>query len=276
MRYRKYVVVIASAWLLILIWSGYLLLENRRMAIAREEQTHNMVARGLEVFANNCVVCHGPIGEGIVGPPLNRDEFRGDPDEETDVYDFLYTTIDQGRPGTSETRWARLETGEWASFTAMPAWGQANGGPLNEQEVRAVTTFIMLGDWTEVVSHLPPARLEGELPDAQVPDEVNQQAKEIIQVKGCLACHTIGQVGGYQGPDLTKAGTWGLDEAFLKQWISDPVGTEHRAPVYWSNYADPDSVPANPPIPLGPTQMPQLAFTDEELDVVVQYLLGLK
>ena len=67
-----------------------------------------------------------------------------------------------------------------------------------------------------------------------------------------------------------------IDEAFLKQWISDPAGTEHRAPVYWSNYGDPTAVPANPPIALGPTQMPQLAFTEEELDLVVEYLLGLK
>lgn len=276
MRYRKYLVVIVSSWLLILTWAGYLVMENRRMAIAREEQIANLVARGLEIFAANCVVCHGPLGEGVIGPPLNREEFRGDPEEETEVYDFLYTTVSRGRPGSTDPRWVRLETGEWASFTAMPAWSQEHGGPLNEQEVRAVTTFIMMGDWVQVLGRLPAPRLEGELPDAQVSAEVNARAKEIIQMKGCLACHSIGQVGGFQGPDLTRVGSWGLDAEFLKGWISNAPGTQNRAPVYWSNFGDPRAIPANPPIPLGPTQMPQLPFTEEELDVVVEYLLGLR
>ncbi|BAS27361.1 c-type cytochrome [Limnochorda pilosa] len=313
MRYRKYLVVIALAWILILTWTAYLVLENRRMATAGEEQTASLVARGLDIYANNCVVCHGPMGEGVVGPPLNREEFRGDPEEATDAYDLIYRTVSQGRPGSTETHWVRLATGEWASFTSMPTWSQDFGGPLNEQEVRAVATFIMLGDWTQVNGRIPAPRLQGELPDAGVAPEVNQQAKAIIQAKGCLACHTIGQVGGFVGPDLTKVGTWGLDADFLKTWISDPPAMKDRAPVYWSNYGGPlltpqgmqalqsqpgagtaqargeagggapgggsqavKDLPLNPPVPLGPTQMPKLLFTDDELDVLVQYLLGLK
>ena len=102
-------------------------------------------------YAENCVVCHGAAGQGVVGPPLNREEFRGAiPLKTRTCLSSSCRTVRDGRPGTTTPRWERLVTGEWASYTAMPTFGSVHGGPLNELYLRAVATFIMMGDWSQV------------------------------------------------------------------------------------------------------------------------------
>ena len=82
------------------------------------------------------------------------------------------------------------------------------------------------------------------MPDAPgIPAEASQRGKEIFVNKACVSCHTLGQVGGYVGPDLTKLGSWGLDEEFLKEWIKNPPAVVERAPRYWSNYGGPYQFP---------------------------------
>ncbi len=63
-------------------------------------------------------------------------------------------------------------TGEWASYTAMPTFGSVHGGPLNELYLRAVATFIMMGDWRQVPSHIPPPNIpdDRELALSRMPD----------------------------------------------------------------------------------------------------------
>ena len=279
MRGRTYLVVILLSWALVLLWAGYWALENRRMEATARAYTQELIHQGAAVYAANCASCHGPLGEGVVGPRLNRPELQGDPTQDAETYDFIYKTVSQGRPGSVTPRWVRLPSGEWASFTQMPAWGQAYGGPLNEQALRAVTYFIMAGDWNAVNRLIPAAHLEGELPDvAGLPPELNARAKQLLQQKLCLTCHTIGSVGGVIGPDLSQVGSWGLDEEFLKGWIRNPLQTANRAPVWFSNHAgiSPEGEPSGVRIEYGQPTMPVLPFTDEELDILVQYLMGLK
>ena len=279
MRGRTYFVVIVLSWALVVLWGVYWALENRRMEATARAYTQELIEQGVEVYALNCATCHGPVGEGVVGPRLNRPELRGDPTQDTDTYQFIYNTVARGRPGSVTPRWVRLASGEWASFTAMPAWGQPYGGPLNEQALRAVTYFIMAGNWNQVNQHIPAPVLEGKLPDAQgVPPEVNARGQQLVREKLCLTCHTIGSVGGRIGPDLTQVGSWGVDAQFLKTWIKNPPAARNRAPVWFSNHAGltPDGRPTGTRVEYGTTVMPVLPLTDEELDILVQYLLGLK
>lgn len=326
---RKYIVVTVLVWLLIGSWGLYLALEGQRISQAESEHVEDLIARGVVIYAENCVVCHGPIGEGVVGPPLNRPAFRGDPMEDKDTFDLIFSTVQRGRPGTTGPRWELLHTGEWASFTAMPVFGSDYGGPLNEQQLRAVTSFIMAGNWSQVSQHIPAPNipedreelLAGMVDAGGVDPEINRRGKEIFVDRGCIVCHTIGSVGGGTGPNLSDVGAWvALDREywgnFLWDWIADPPGTENRAPVYWSNYAGPlpfaqpvsevreaggttalaaarprgrgtgREVPQGValgaatelPQPLAlelPTQMPAMPMTDEERDILVEYLLGL-
>ena len=283
---------------------------------------------GAQLYAENCASCHGPQGEGVVGPPLNKEAFRANPSENKEVYDLIYRAIDDGRPGTTTTHWVRLTTGEWASYTAMPTWGADNGGPMNEQMIAAITTFIMMGDWNKVGRHIPPP--SGQNPDGtwqldKMPDgigisaEASLAGKEIFTSRGCVACHKIGSVGGNVGPDLTKLGSWGLDREFLFAWIDNPAAVPNRAPTYWSNYGGPYELPIkvdgppeavsgvqgaqmtegtqganeggrdevmqgalSPDIPipsteaLPPTLMPSMGLSDEQIEILLDYLLSLK
>lgn len=330
------------AWGLIAVWGANWLRESTRITQAEEHIKEAQLEMGTELYAQNCVVCHGPLGEGVVGPPLDRKEFKGDPGQNQETYDLLYKTVQRGRPGTSDPKWQRLPNGHWASFTAMPMWANSEGGPLNEQQLRALARFIMQGDWTKVSGMIPAATMpqkkdkdghptgetDTETLLAKMPDGVgiskaaSLAGKQLFVAKGCIACHTMGSFGGGVGPNLTKVGSWGVDplwREFLKAWILNPQAVKDRAPVYWSNYSGPLLSPSQVapggtqrkpgtdtttgagvtggerggdrniggsistqdfPIPesreLGPTLMPKIPFTDEELDTLLDWLISLR
>lgn len=254
MRGKRYLAVTVLAWLTIIVLGWYFYYDVPRMERAQAQHKEELAAIGAVLYARNCVVCHGPVGEGVVGPPLNIESFRGDPEENAEVYDLIRRTIVNGRPGTSDPTWVRLDNGVWASYTAMPAWGVEAGGPMNEQQTAALAHFIMMGDWSRVGRYIPSPTpwINSEtgqvdwalLPDAQgIPPEASQRGKEIFVSRACVSCHTLGQVGGFVGPDLTKVGSWGLDEEFLKAWIRNPSAVVERAPRYWSNYGGPYQFP---------------------------------
>lgn len=71
---------------------------------------------GALLFRTYCAACHGPQGEGRIGPALNATGRVPQMDEAT-----LREVIRQGRPGT-----------------AMPAWGER----LSEAEIEALIRFL--------------------------------------------------------------------------------------------------------------------------------------
>jgi mono/diheme cytochrome c family protein/rhodanese-related sulfurtransferase len=81
------------------------------------------VARGGELYAKYCALCHGPNGEGYAAdnaPSLISDTFLASAND-----GFLYGSIDRGRPGTP-----------------MAAYGQRLGGPLTEHQIRELIAWI--------------------------------------------------------------------------------------------------------------------------------------
>jgi len=75
--------------------------------------------RGAQVFVANCVMCHGALGEGRIGATLAKD-WAG-----INVDQFLESTISRGVTGSK-----------------MPAWAQANGGPLTNQDIADVAEYV--------------------------------------------------------------------------------------------------------------------------------------
>ena len=152
---RKYIVVTVLAWLSIISLVFVLAFDSTRMEIAEAQHMETMIARGAELYAENCMQCHGAAGQGFVGAPLNTEDLQGDPRTDQDKYFEIYSAIAHGRPGTTVPKWLALPNGQWASYTQMPAWHVDNDGPLNEMHIRALTYFIMSGEWNRVRTPLP-------------------------------------------------------------------------------------------------------------------------
>jgi mono/diheme cytochrome c family protein len=75
---------------------------------------------GRALFVENCAMCHGEQGQGLVGANLNKAFASINPQQ------FVRATVSQGISGT-----------------AMPAWSQANGGPLTEAQIDDISAYIV-------------------------------------------------------------------------------------------------------------------------------------
>lgn len=75
---------------------------------------------GAVVFAQNCVACHGESGEGRVGKTLAKNFESAEPG----AYVIQVTT-------------------DGVDGTLMPAWGEANGGPLSEDDIQNVAAYVL-------------------------------------------------------------------------------------------------------------------------------------
>ena len=129
-----------------------------------------------------CARCHGVDAEGGTNNWLNPNtgvtqevqvpdlegvfgRYEEPPEGYKDAREFIYETIERGRPGTD-----------------MPTWGNKYGGPLNEQEINDIV------NWLESI---------------QKKAEFNQEATgEEIFNKACATCHGRGGAGG-SGPAMT-------------------------------------------------------------------------
>jgi mono/diheme cytochrome c family protein len=90
----------------------------RARATSDQQRTYARLGEGL--FANNCAVCHGRAGTGGSGPTLNSKQ-------------FLTSTSDEQM---------RLLIAGGVSGSSMPAWSLDLGGPLTDEQIRQLTTYL--------------------------------------------------------------------------------------------------------------------------------------
>src|ERR671926_347598 len=136
---RKIIAIVAMIAAMALLFLGYGFREGARQVQAQEQQLDISIGRGIDNFSTLCFPCHGERGQGAVvpdsnpirlAPPLNRPDLRPtDPDDRKKEYDFIFKTIQRGRPGTP-----------------MPAWGQTDGGTLLDEHINELTLMILNGD----------------------------------------------------------------------------------------------------------------------------------
>ncbi|MCC7353987.1 MAG: c-type cytochrome, partial [Anaerolineae bacterium] len=122
--------------------------------------------RGAALYAENCVVCHGPDGQGRVGATLAAPFASVQPEA------LLRQTIVRGVAGST-----------------MPAWGRANGGPLSDAQVEDLVAFVLSlsgGQAPKVPTPTP-------FPVTPIPTAVgatgdpNRGAQ--VYAENCVTCH---------------------------------------------------------------------------------------
>lgn len=212
---RKIIAIVAMVAAMALLFLGYGFREPARQVAASETQLDTSIDRGINTFTTLCFPCHGEKGQGAVvpdqtpervAPPLNRPDLRPtDSDERTKKYDFIFKTIQRGRPGTP-----------------MPTWGQIDGGPLLDEQVNELTLMILNGDrsvtyegksgtpWEHTADVINQHAAQGlvtmprqpevtSLPFYQELNPQQQQGVQVILQRGCGSCHTIPNIPGASG-----------------------------------------------------------------------------
>lgn len=136
--------------------------------------------RGAELYAAYCAVCHGQTGEGRTGATLTNVFSSISPSA------FMEQVITAGREGT-----------------AMPAWGEAYGGPLTEADVQDIIAYInSWGTASQPPAPAPPVPAVEIPPVPEVDGDPN--AGYTLFQQNCAACH--GEQGeGRVGASLNSA-----------------------------------------------------------------------
>jgi mono/diheme cytochrome c family protein len=200
-------------------------------ASAQEGEDRQLLEQGAQIFAENCAVCHGEDGQGRVGATLAKDWPSIRPDLR------IQQTIERGVAG---------------SF--MPAWGEVFGGPLDQQEIEAVTRYILSWETGQPRIIFPTPTIDIRVPITPPPGisgDPNNGAR--LFAANCAVCH--GQDGqGRVGANLSQ--DWASIRPDLRVESVIENGVEGSVMPAWSQ--------ANG----GP-------LTDQEIDDIVAFILAL-
>lgn len=158
----------------------YWVTEHSRLSADEELRFREQVTFGEELYTENCSRCHGAEGGGGAAaspydpeaswpaPNLRTIVARYEDNRNiTDIREFISQTLQYGRPGTP-----------------MPAWGRVSGGPFTDEQVEAVTLWILANQEEDVAEASPASDKTG----------------EELFAENCARCHA---------PDLSG---WGSDE----------------------------------------------------------------
>lgn len=95
-----------------------------------------MLETGEKLWADHCATCHGDKGEGVYAPALNSRQFLQETTPEK-----ISGLVRVGIPGT-----------------LMQTWVDELGGPLTDEQIEAVTAYVV--SWTPDAPDYPDWRTE--------------------------------------------------------------------------------------------------------------------
>jgi cytochrome c oxidase cbb3-type subunit 3 len=107
--------------IILILFQIYIFREPTRIAGVEAHDKEVAESAGQAIFKKNCTLCHGDNGEGSDGRPALNDKQLLD----TTADDTIFSIISSGVPNTE-----------------MPAWNQAHGGPLTDEDVHNVVAFL--------------------------------------------------------------------------------------------------------------------------------------
>lgn len=187
------------------VWVTLFALGALASASVVKAQAQGDPGRGGELFVENCAVCHGVDGGGRVGASLTN--FPG---IEVDL--TIATTIANGIEGS-----------------VMPAWSQARGGPLSDQDIADIVAYITgVFEGTEPIEPLPTYQPPPITPLPDVPGDPSAGAA--VYQGNCIGCHGENGEGRF-GKPLAKAWPGNQPQLFIRLVVSE--GIEGTAMPPW-------------------------------------------
>jgi len=227
-------------------------------------------ALGAPIFLEHCSPCHGNQGEGVSAPPLRNNQFI-----QTAQQQAIFAVIAGGRPGT-----------------AMPAWLQANGGPLVDAQINNVIAFLRTFQKVAPLpsaTPLPPEPTETPLPAGAPTPEPAQPSLPggpgpAARMTGdatrgkpafglyCSTCHGPEGQTGIPNPDSDDGIVPALNPI-------DPTLANPDPKVFATNidlFIEHGSVPAGPsPLIAMPSFGDSKILTDQQIADLIAYVMSL-
>ena len=162
--------------------------ESNRMAQYELFQEAERTEVGAELFQQNCTRCHGTNAEGTtLAPCLRCDEFFNERAAAMgwvgSLEDYITYTISNGRTVSS-----RPEEYPGGGDPAMPIWAEQYGGPLREDQIQAITTFLMNYEDYALGVLATPVPLE---PLSSMADDPIARGRFVFLSNDCRDCHAI-------------------------------------------------------------------------------------
>lgn len=199
--------------------------EPERQAAAAETLHSSLVQEGTDLYAQNCVACHGASGEGLAAYPALTTAAALDAQT-------LYNTIERGRYNT-----------------AMAAFGVADGGILTGMQIESLVVMIQASTWDTVAARVaelgltPPQIIVAEIPAEtlvtveSLPDGATLARGLTIYAENCAACHGANGEGSTIAPALnTDELRVRLNDADIQRIITE--GVPGTLMASWANALD--------------------------------------
>ncbi|MBI1878756.1 MAG: c-type cytochrome [Chloroflexi bacterium] len=184
--------------------------EADRQAEFKQAFAGRSIEAGAGLYTQYCVECHGLKGEGGIGPTLNSKYFfeqrRADLGYQGTMKAFLTLTIRGGRPVKSDPTFGRN----------MPTWSVDYGGPMRNDQIDTIVSYIM--NWEEGAPDSGDPNAEPTPVPGGTPEERGQN---LFTGLGCIGCHTFNGQGGAVGPNLTEVYAQ-KGEDYVRQSILQP------------------------------------------------------
>ena len=206
-NYTPYLAAGLVLTVLIIVGLGYYSFsESARLTKAQEAFKNAREQRGGEIYAQQCVTCHGAQGEGGVGPALNNSVLL------KNAFDSAFFSII--RSGVPNTK--------------MPAWGVEYGGPLTDEDVRDAVAFLR--SWEATAPEIQPAVF--------VPDP---SRGALLFASTCAICHGENGQGGKNAPRLDDPARL---SAFSDDWYRGTIrnGRPAKGMPTWGTVLSPNQV----------------------------------
>jgi len=194
------IIVGTLAFMLSMIILGFVTLgEPARLERFTDAFTGRQAENGAELFAANCATCHGVNGQAEECYDSATGEQIGCAGLSLNNYDLLCDESGaDGRP-------ARIELQQWGGTTydyvrstlvsgrpwnGMPTWGQEFGGPLTNNQIDDLATFVMNWHSEELCGQEPEPAVEWPTMVSELPEGDPVRGEELYNITyGCMACH---------------------------------------------------------------------------------------